>query len=75
VVALGLLVLGDVITYVFHYPRLAILFRTGEPVEPWRLAKAAREWAVGNWVRGVLLVVAFLALLHGLLRLGVPGAS
>lgn len=70
-VAFGLLILGDVITFTFHYPRLAIMFKADGPQDAAALARAAREWAVGNWVRGVLLVVVLLALLHGLLYLAV----
>ncbi len=71
VVAFVLLVLGDVITFAFHYPRLAIMFKSDAAQVPGRLARAAREWAIGNWVRGVLLALVVLALLHGLLRLAV----
>ncbi|MEA3245328.1 MAG: hypothetical protein U9Q74_04165 [Gemmatimonadota bacterium] len=73
VTALVTLVVADVITFTFHYPRLAVMFKTAEPVAPERLGRAAREWAMGNWVRGILLVVAQLALLHGLLVTGVAG--
>jgi predicted exporter len=65
-VALGLLIIADVITYTFHYPRLALMFRSTQPVDSARLARAAREWAVGNWIRGALLVLVFLALLEGM---------
>jgi hypothetical protein len=68
-VALGLLIVADVITYSFHYPRLAIMFKSAEPLDSARLARAAREWALGNWIRAALLVVVFLALLRGLLQL------
>jgi hypothetical protein len=74
-VALGLLIVADVITYAFHYPRLAVMFKSAEPQDPAGLARAAHEWAVGNWVRGVLLAVVLLAVLHGLLRLGMRPAA
>ena len=67
--ALGLLIVADVITFAYHYPRLAIMFKSTEPVEATGLARAAREWAVGNWIRGALLVVVLLAVVHGLLQL------
>jgi hypothetical protein len=66
VVAFVLLIVADAITYTFHYPRLAIMFKSGE-TDRARLTRAAREWAMGNWVRGVLLVAVFFAILHGLL--------
>jgi len=69
VVAFGLLIVADVITYTFHYPRLAIMFKTTESEDAVRLKRAAHEWAIGNWIRGVLLVVVLLALVRGLLRL------
>jgi predicted exporter len=65
-VALGLLIIADVITYTFHYPRLALMFKSTQPVDSARLARAAREWAVGNWIRGALLVLVFLAMLQGM---------
>jgi hypothetical protein len=62
--ALGLLVLLDVITFTFHYPRLAIMFKAPMPENPARLRRAAREWARGNIVRVLLLTVAFLSALQ-----------
>lgn len=67
VVALVMLVLLDGITFTFHYPRLAIMFKGPMPEDSQRLRRAAREWAIGNLVRIALLVVAVLAVLHGLL--------
>jgi len=69
IVAFGLLIVADVITYTFHYPRLAQMFNSAEPLEASRVGRATHEWAVGNWVRGVLLIVVFLTLVQGLLRL------
>ena len=46
-VALGVLVLIDVITLTFHYPRLAIMFQGPMPEDAARLRRAAREWAMG----------------------------
>lgn len=73
-VAFVILVVGDIITFACHYPRLAIMFKNREMAEPDVLRRAAREWAIGNWVRGALLVAAFLALLHALLRIPVAGS-
>jgi uncharacterized membrane protein len=65
--ALGILVLTDVITFTFHYPRLAVLFKAPMPDDPERLRRAAREWSVGNYVRAALLAVALLATLHAII--------
>jgi uncharacterized membrane protein len=67
--ALGVLALLDVITFTFHYPRLAVLFKGPMPDDPARLGRAAREWAIGNVVRAVLLAAAFLAALHAVMAL------
>ena len=68
-IALAVLIVADIITYTFHYPRLAIMFKSAEPQAPDTLRRAARQWAIGNWVRGVLLALAFLALLGGTVHL------
>jgi hypothetical protein len=62
--ALGIMLLTDVVTFTFHYPRLAVMFKEPMPGDPERLRRAAREWAVGNLVRAFLLVVAMLAALQ-----------
>jgi hypothetical protein len=62
--SLVILVLLDLITFTFHYPRLALMFKAPIPADPARLRRAAREWAVGNLVRAVLLLVALLAVLQ-----------
>jgi hypothetical protein len=69
--ALGALLVADVITFRFHYPRLNIMFKDPIPNDPVRLRRAAREWAVGNLVRGALLLVAFLSVLLAVTRLAV----
>lgn len=71
--AFGVLVLLDGITFTFHYPRLAIMFKGTMPADPARLGRAAREWALGNWVRAALLVVAFLAALQAVTILAKGG--
>jgi Anthrone oxygenase len=62
--ALAILVLIDAITFAFHYPRLAIMFKAPMPEDPVRLRSAAREWALGNILRVILLAVAFLLALQ-----------
>ncbi|MGH7649725.1 MAG: anthrone oxygenase family protein [Gemmatimonadaceae bacterium] len=68
-VALAVLIVADIITYTFHYPRLAIMFKSGDVQNAEALRRAARQWASGNLVRGVLLLVAFGALLAGTIHL------
>lgn len=63
------LVVADIITYTFHYPRLAIMFKSADVQDVATLRRAAHEWAVGNWVRGVLLFVVFFAFLAGTVHL------
>lgn len=63
------LVVADIITYTFAYPRLAIMFKSTEVQDAATLQRAAREWAAGNWVRGVLLIVVLFAFLAGTIHL------
>jgi hypothetical protein len=72
VTALGLLLLLDAITFTFHYPRLAIMFKALLPEDPARLRRAAREWALGNLAKAALLVAAFLAALQAVTMLAAP---
>jgi hypothetical protein len=72
VTALGLLPLLDAITFTFHYPRLAIMFKALLPEDPARLRRAAREWALGNLAKAALLVAAFLAALQAVTMLAAP---
>jgi len=66
VLGLGAIVVADVITFTYHYPRLAVMFKASEPQDPSVLRGAARGWARGNLVRAVLLLIALLATIHGL---------
>lgn len=56
-------VIADVITFKFHYPRNALLFREPLKMEPALLEKAAREWANGNYVRIALVTIALISLI------------
>jgi hypothetical protein len=59
-----LAVMGDVITFTFHYPRNAILFQAPLTNAPADFERAASEWAAGNYVRiAVVLATAILALI------------
>lgn len=64
-VSLVALVITDLITYTIHFPRLAIMFREPIAEHPERLKRATREWGRWNWVRLVLVLIAFQAAVHG----------
>jgi uncharacterized membrane protein len=64
--ALVLILIGDVITFTYHYPRNALLFHDPlhTPVES--LRRAAVEWVHGNYVRVVLVLVAMVCAIQAL---------
>jgi hypothetical protein len=67
--ALALAILGDVITFKFHYPRNTILF-SGPLTSPAAvLDRVAREWAVGNYVRIVVILTAVVLVLVSMIRI------
>jgi len=64
--ALAGVLLTDVVTFTFHYPRNEILFqRPLAEVPVSRLQEAAREWGAGNLVRIALLACAVICALIG----------
>jgi Domain of unknown function (DUF1772) len=68
VVALGVLILSDVITLKYHYPRNRLLFTAPLNESPQRLAVAAKQWATANLVRIALVLIAWLCVLSALVR-------
>jgi len=68
IIALVALVATAVITFKFHYPRNRLLFTTPLAVPAEELGVAARQWATGNLVRVVLVLVAWMCILTALLR-------
>lgn len=67
VTALAFMVLTDVITYTFHYPRNDLMFV--QPLEnstPEALEAAAREWGTGNYARIALIAGSAVYALRGL---------
>jgi hypothetical protein len=61
--ALALAILGDVITFKFHYPRNTILFSDPLTRSAADLDRVATEWAAGNYVRiGAILTAVVLAM-------------
>ena len=61
--ALIAILLADVITFTFHYPRNHMLLGSPLTTDPALLATAAREWAWGNLVRIALVIAAWLSTL------------
>src|SRR5512141_2502493 len=66
--ALVALVVSDVITFKYHYPRNRLLFTSPLTVPAVELDAAARQWAAGNLVRIALVLMAWLGTLTALLR-------
>lgn len=69
--ALIALILGDVITFKYHYPRNRQMFTAPLCVAPEQLEQVARQWASANWVRVALVLGAWLGTLTALMRTGV----
>jgi uncharacterized membrane protein len=68
--SLVILVLADVITFTFHYPRNELLFNIPlDQVATAQLDAAARQWGSGNHVRVGLLAGAVIGALRGLVAL------
>lgn len=68
-VGLALLILADVVTFRFHYPRNSILF-----VDPLTNTSAfydrvATEWATGNFVRSALILITVVLLIVSMIRI------
>ena len=66
--ALLALVLCDVITFTYHYPRNHLMFDAPLTVEPERLSLAARQWATANLLRVALVLGCWLGTLIALMR-------
>jgi len=67
--ALVAIVLCDVITFKYHYPRLRVMFTAPLTVEPVRVTVAARQWAAANLIRVALLIGSWCATLIALIAL------
>jgi uncharacterized membrane protein len=53
--ALVALVLCDVITFTYHYPRLRMMFDAPLTVSPERVTLAAKQWTAANYIRLALV--------------------
>jgi uncharacterized membrane protein len=73
--ALAAVLIGDVITFTYHYPRNRLLFTSPLEVDPSRLASAAAQWTVANLLRVVLVLAAWSLALLATCRLFVAFTS
>lgn len=67
--ALGLLVVTDMITFRFHYPRNAILFVAPLTNPPEYYDRVVREWAIGNYVRVALILTTVVLVMVSAIRI------
>jgi hypothetical protein len=65
-IALTALVMADVVTFMYHYPRNDIMFTAPLNVEPERLSAVAREWQTANYLRVFLVLTAWLCIVRSL---------
>src|ERR1700675_1071049 len=67
--ALVFLVLTDMITFRFHYPRNDILFVAPLTNSPAYYDQVVREWAIGNYARVALLLAAVVLVIVSTIRI------
>src|SRR5580704_17712170 len=67
--ALALAILGDVITFKFHYPRNTILFSDPLTRSAADLDRVATEWAAGNYVRVAVILIAVVLVMVSMIRI------
>src|SRR5580693_5260570 len=67
--ALACLILTDVITFRFHYPRNDILFVAPLTQPPAYYDRVVTEWAIGNYVRVALTLTAVVLLMVSMIRI------
>ena len=66
--ALAALIIADVVTFTYHYPRNQILFTSPLTVDPARLRAAASEWQTANYARVALVLAAWVGVLRAVTR-------
>ena len=67
--ALGFLILTDMITFRFHYPRNDILFIAPLTQPPAYYDRVVTEWAIGNYVRVALILTAVVLVMLSTIRI------
>jgi len=76
--ALVALILCDVITFTYHYPRVRIMFEAPLTGAAERVTLAATQWIAANYIRLALVLGGWCATLLALMRLAQamrPGSS
>jgi hypothetical protein len=68
VAALVVLIVTDIITFRFHYPRNRLLLTAPLTRSPIELDVAARQWSNANLLRVMLVLVAWFCLLTALMH-------
>ncbi len=67
--ALAALILTDVITFRFHYPRNDILFVAPLTQPPEYYDRVVTQWAMGNYVRVALILTAVVLVIISMIRI------
>jgi len=67
--ALACLVVTDMITFRFHYPRNDILFVAPLTQPPAYYDQVVREWAMGNYARVALILIAVVLVMLSFIRI------
>jgi hypothetical protein len=67
--ALTFLILTDMITFRFHYPRNDILFIAPLTQPPAYYDRVVTEWAIGNYVRVALILAAVVLVMLSTIRI------
>jgi uncharacterized membrane protein len=67
--ALALLILTDVVTFRFHYPRNEILFVAPLTNSPAYYDRVVTEWATGNYLRVGLILTAVVLVTVSMIRI------
>ena len=67
--ALAVLILSDVFTFRFHYPRNTILFVAPLTNPSAYYDRVVTEWAIGNYVRVALILIAVVLLVASIIRI------
>lgn len=67
--ALACLVVTDMITFLFHYPRNNILFVAPLTQPPSYYDQVVREWAMGNYARVAMILIAVVLVMLSFVRI------
>jgi hypothetical protein len=73
--ALASLILTDVVTFRFHYPRNEILFVAPLTHPPAYYDRVVTEWAMGNYLRVALILTSVVLVMVSMIRIARDTAS